>query len=339
VQEGHVRIAPLLGLPGLLSEMGLHPGRVIADSGLDATVFNDPENTIPFASAGRVLALSAERTGCEHLALLLGKNAGLDVLGVVGRLARASADVGSALRNAILYLHLHDRGAVPSLWMSGDQAMVAYTICQPDVPGTEQIYDLAMAITYNVISALAGPGWKPSEVRLHRSRPKAVEPYRRFFHAPVRFAAEHAAVVFPASLLDRALGGTDRLVHREIMREIDALEDEGAGDLATQLRRVLRRMLIGGACQSETCLGHVSEMFAIHKRTLNRRLKDQGTSFKTLIDETRYELARQLLRDTHMGVAEVAAWLDYSDPASFDRAFRRWSGTSPSAWRAEHKPV
>jgi AraC-like DNA-binding protein len=77
----------------------------------------------------------------------------------------------------------------------------------------------------------------------------------------------------------------------------------------------------------------VADLFAIHRRTLNRRLRAQGTTFKALVDETRYEVARQLLRDTRIPVAQVAAALDYSDPASFDRAFRRWSGTTPSAWR------
>jgi AraC-like DNA-binding protein len=118
------------------------------------------------------------------------------------------------------------------------------------------------------------------------------------------------------------------------MLEIDALEARGAGDLATQLRLVLRRLLIGGAGKEETCLARVAELFEIHRRTINRRLRAQGTSFQRLIDETRFEIARQLLRDTSLPVSEVAAALDYNDLAAFDHAFRRWSGTSPSAWRA-----
>ncbi len=64
------------------------------------------------------------------------------MLGLVGRLAINSSTIGSALRNSVLYLHLHDRGAVPALWVSGEQAMFAYTIYQPDVPGTEQTWRL-----------------------------------------------------------------------------------------------------------------------------------------------------------------------------------------------------
>lgn len=326
-------MAPFRELPQLLSEMGLDPSHIIAEAGFVAALFDDPDNVISYADAGRLLALSAASTRCEHLGLLLGQRAGLDVLGLVGSLASQCADVGSALRNAILYLHLHDRGAVPTLWVSGERAVLAYTLCQPDVPGTELIYDAAVAITYNVVRDLAGLDWRPSEVRLIRARPKNIEPYRRFYRTVLCFGAEQSAVVFPAYWLDHPLDGADAMVHREIMREIEALEAQSAGDLATQLKRVLRRMLIGGACQGETCLERVADLFAIHRRTLNRRLRVQGTSFKALIDETRYDIARQLLRDTHLPVAQVAAALDYSETASFDHAFRRWSGISPAAWR------
>jgi AraC-like DNA-binding protein len=339
VEEGSLRMAPILGAPGLLATMDVDPGAVIAEAGLDAALFEDEENIIPFTDLGRFLALCAAHTGCPHFGLLLGQSAGLDVLGLVGCLARHSPDIGSALRNTILYLHLHDRGAVPTLQVSGDRALIAYTIYRAEVPGTEQIYDCALAIAFNILKSLAGPSWKPTEVRLHRAMPAQIAPYRRVFRTRPHFGADQSAIVFAASWLDRPLGGADALVRQDIMQEIDALDAQGTGDMASQLRRMLRRMLIGGACQSETSLAQVAEIFAIHKRTLNRRLRDQGTSFKELIDETRYDIARQLLRDTRMPVAEVAAALDYSDSAAFDRAFRRWSGTTPSAWRTAHSPL
>jgi len=74
----------------------------------------------------------------------------------------------------------------------------------------------------------------------------------------------------------------------------------------------------------------------MHRRTVNRSLRAQGTSFRVLIHEARYDIALQLLRDTRVPVREIAAALDYSECAAFVRAFRRCSGTSPRAWRAEY---
>jgi AraC-like DNA-binding protein len=339
MEEGAVRMAPLLVVPELLTELGLDPGQLIAEAGLDLALFADPENTIAFADGGRFLALCASRTGCPHLGLLIGERQNLAVLGALGGLARHAPDLGTALRNIILYLHVHDRGAVPSLWVSGDRAMVGYTIYQPGVPGTEQIYDAAVAIIYRILQSLAGPGWEASEVRLCHPRPADIEPYRCIYRTGLRFGAEHHAVAFAAAWLDRPRDGADPGVYQQTMQEIVALSELDSGDLVGQIRRVLRRLLVGGAGQAEASLEEVSKLFSIHPRTLNRRLRDQGTSFKALIDAMRYDMARQLLRDTRLPAAEIAEALDYSEPAAFSRSFRRWSGMAPLAWRATHAPV
>ena len=334
-----MRMAPLLVVPALLTEMGLDPGQLIAEAGLDPSLFADPENTLAFADGGRLLALCAARTGCPHLGLLIGERQDLAVLGPLGHLARHAPDLGTALRNIILFLHIHDRGAVPALWVSGDRALLGYTIYQAEVPGTEQIYDAALAIIYRILQGLTGPGWQASEVCLCRPRPTDIEPYRRFYHTGLRFGAEHNAVAFAAAWLDCPLANADAQIYQQTMQAILALSEQGGSDLAAHVRRVLRRLLVGGAGQAETSLEALSKLFSIHPRTLNRRLRDQGTSFKALIDATRYDMARQLLRDTRLPVAEIAAALDYSEPAAFNRAFRRWSGTVPLVWRARNAPV
>jgi len=80
----------------------------------------------------------------------------------------------------------------------------------------------------------------------------------------------------------------------------------------------------------------VAEIFGIHRRTLNRRMRARGLTFQELVEEVRYDIARQLLRETDLAIVAIAAVLDYADAAAFTRAFRRWSGTTPAAWRKDH---
>ncbi len=339
VREGSLRIAPALSLPGLVTELGGDWERMLAESGVDPNLFNHPENTIPFADLGRLLELCVASTGCPHLGLLAGGRHGIDALGVVGGLASYAPDLGSALRSLILLLHLHDRGAIPALWVSGDRAVFAYTIYQADVPGTLQIYDGALAIAHNLMNDLLGPDWRANEVRLYRERPSDIDPYRSRFRTTLTFGAEHSALVFPALLLDRPLAGADPRIYSQLTRAIEEHEAQGGGDLAGHIKRVLRRLLVGGACQNDTSVSQVSSLFGVHRRTLNRRLRERGTSFRDLIDITRYEMARQLLRDTAMPVSQIGAALDYAETAAFVRAFRRWSGTTPAAWRSDRQRV
>jgi AraC-like DNA-binding protein len=95
------------------------------------------------------------------------------------------------------------------------------------------------------------------------------------------------------------------------------------------MRRVVRNLLLGG----RGSLDQVAQVFSIHRRTLNRRMRDRGVTVRGLVEEVRYDIACQLLRETDLKAVEIAAVLDYADAASFTRAFRRWSGTTPSAWR------
>ncbi|WP_200250439.1 AraC family transcriptional regulator ligand-binding domain-containing protein [Thiococcus pfennigii] len=321
-------------MPGLLTEMGYDAAALMAEAQLDPALFDDPDNTVPMASMGRFLALCAARMHCPHLGLLLGARNGVAVLGVVGRLATCSADLGSALRNIILYLHLHDRGAIPDFFVRGDRASLVYAIHEADVMGTELIYDGALAIACSTIRDLVGPAWAPSEVRLTRAPPVEIAPYQDLFGARLRFDAHENAVVFSSRWLDHPLRGADAAALGCLLREIERLEAEGAGSLSIQLQRVLHRLFISGGRAGEPSMDHIANLFTLHRRTLNRRLRAEGTTFKALVDATRYDIARQLLRDTGRTTLEVAMLLGYADVTAFTRAFRRWSGISPAAWRA-----
>ena len=121
VTDGAVRAGPLLGIPSLLRELGQDPDAILREAGLDPRLLDDPENVIGFAAMGRLAVRCAERTGCPHFGLLAGQRMGPEALGLVGLLIEHSPDVGGALRNLVLHLHLHDRGAVPVLMVEGDR--------------------------------------------------------------------------------------------------------------------------------------------------------------------------------------------------------------------------
>ena len=99
---------------------------------------------------------------------------------------------------------------------------------------------------------------------------------------------------------------------------------------AEQVQGVLHQMIRGGGASAAT----VARLFGIHERTLRRRLEDEGKHLQQLINEERFEIAKQLLDHTSLPVAEIAAALHYADPNAFSRAFRGWAKLSPTQWRA-----
>ncbi len=334
-QEAMVRIGPTLAIPSILRSLGADPSEVIGEAGLDPKLFDDPDNLISYAARSALIALCVAETGCSHFGLLIGQQGGLRSFGLVGLLVKHSPDVGSALRNFVRHLHLQAQGAVPIHEVHGKLATLGYAIYHPDTQAADQIADAALAIAYNILRELCGPEWKPTEVRIAHREPSSAGPFRRAFRAPLRFDAEVNELVFPAYWLERPVAGAERELQQLLGKQIAALEARHRDDLPEQVRRVLRTALLTNHGKAE----QVAALFSMHSRTLNRRLNAFGTSFQELVDEGRYAISRQMLEDSKMTVSQIAAMLDYADAGAFGRAFRRWSGATPTRWRADRNRV
>ena len=196
--ETALRIGATMALPAILRDLGADPARMLAEVGLDAHLFDNPDNRISYVARSRLIAHCVTRTGCRHLGLLIGQQNDLQSLGLVGLLAKYSPDVRTALRSVVNFLHLHVRGATTRLETGPDSASLSYEIYQPGAEATDQIGDGALATIYNMMRSLCGSGWKPTEVRFAHREPDAVLPFRNFFRAPLVFNAEKNAVVFAA---------------------------------------------------------------------------------------------------------------------------------------------
>ncbi len=129
--------------------------------------------------------------------------------------------------------------------------------------------------------------------------------------------------------LDEPIPGADPAVHAALEQLIREKEAAEALPFTNRVRRVLRSMVLSGTASAE----QVAFMFATSRRSLHRALAADGTSLQLLVNETRFEVARQLLDESDMPAGEIAAALQYSDASAFSRAFKEWSGTSPREWR------
>jgi len=324
-----LRIGATLALPAVLRSLGADPAEVLAEAGFDLALFDDPDNEISFAARSHLIAHCVARTGCRHLGLLVGQQGGLQSLGLLGLLVKYSPDAGTALRSLVRYMRHQVRGAATTMAVDGDKAILGYAIHQPQVEATDQVGDGAVALLFNIMRALCGAEWKPAEARFAHRKPEDVEPFRRFFRAPLRFDAEEYALVFPADWLNHRLPDTDPQLRQLLQKQIDALESRHGDDFPEHVRSVLRTALVTGHARAD----HVAALFSMHSRTLNRRLQSFGTGFQQLVDEGRFEIARQMLENSALEVSEIAASLHYADASAFTRAFRRWSGTTPAHWR------
>jgi len=330
VRNATVSVAGPAAIPAVLRNFGHDPSEILLEAGLDRTLFDDSDNLIPLSGLGRLLAICVARTSCEEFGLLVGQRAGLHSLRLAGLLARYAPDVGTSLQRLAEYMHLHHGGTLSVERSAAGTATLSYDIHQPNVPSTDQIGDGTLAVLFNILRELCGPDWRPIEVHLSRGRPGNLEPYEALFRAPLRFGTGPNAIVFSSVWLGRRLPELDAELQRLIKRQLDEIEARHGDSFPDQVRSVLRAALLTQHASAD----EVAALFSMHSRTLNRRLRKFDTSFRDLVDEVRYEISRQILNGTWLDVAEIASALGYADASAFTRAFRRWSGTTPGAWRA-----
>jgi AraC-like DNA-binding protein len=328
---GDVRVGPILALPDILTELGVGPQRAFVEAGVDQRLFEDAESRIRIEALGHLFETCVALTGCQHFGLLVGERFDLKGFGPLGYLLRNSATVGAAIRSLLLHLHLHDRGAALVL-LAPDSASVllGYSVYRHGTPAIAQILDGAIAIGYRILTELCGPTWKALRVQFSHGRPARIAPYRRVFGSKISFEAEVSGIVFASSWLDEPIDGADAALHDLVSKAIRDAQANGALGLADRVERVLPQMLLSGMASAEA----IARLFAIHERTLRRRLEKEGVNLRALINQTRFELAKQLLQNTTLSVSEIAAALRYDDPNAFSRAFRSWAQVSPSQWRA-----
>lgn len=328
VPGGFDRVSSILALRPLLDQFDVKLDRILADSGLPADQFDNPDNLIPFREGSRLLGLCADRAACENLGLLIGMNTPLESLGILAELTLSAADLRSALKLLSRYLPLSDGGGLLKLTESGSFATFGYAIYEPGVERAEIVYDIVLATCWNILRTLSDKQWLPSEILFTRSSPTDLEPYRKFFRAPLRFDTEHSALVFNHEWLDMPLATGDLARQRALEASAREMESRSTGDLPSHIRRIVRRQLLSG----NNSMQGVADELTMHRRTLNRRLRANNIKFQSLVDAVRFDVSRQLL-ETKMSVSDIAQSLQYSNPAAYTRAFRRWAGVAPTEWR------
>jgi AraC-like DNA-binding protein len=331
---GELRIAPLLPVPALLLEAGIDPAPLLAGAGIAESAFADVSTRVPFRAAAQLLHDAARACGREDFGLLVGQRFEFGSLGLLTLLMQRAPTVGAALRSLEQHLHLHDRGAV--VYMKAPQAgqmAIGYAVHDEATPGVGLVYDLSMVIGVAMLRALCGPQWRPLEVWLPHGRPRSTLAWRRCFGVPVHFDATAAEIWFDASCLAKRPPQADPAQQVALLRVAQHTAAEQALPLAERARHVARALVMTGSLTGD----HVAAALSMHPRTLRRRLTADGSSLKAVAAGARFDVARQLLRETSVPLDEIAEVLGFSELSSFVRAFRGWANCPPGQWRARQR--
>jgi len=304
---------------------------VLAAAGLREADLADPDRLLELDPVLRLAQAAAEAAGDDCLGLHLGESWDLGGLGVLSYAVLNAPTVGTGLRNLDRYGRSHLQGGRIALALEAGEARLIYELEASDRELARQHVESAAVVGLRIVQRLAGADWRPRRAVFGHRRPRDTSEHARIFRCPVRFAGgEHLVIAFDVADLERSVAGADRNLLPIVEQHLDKLL---SADVKAALVQDVRGVLAQVLCDGNPTIRVVAKRLGMSVRTLQRRLDEHGVVFRDLVQEIRHELAERYLAERSANLTEVAFLLGYSELSTFDRAFRRWTGSTPVAAR------
>jgi AraC-like DNA-binding protein len=289
--------------------------------------------SISFENLCRLYEEGARLTRDESFGLHVGERTSPRMYGMLGYAAANSRTFGDALAKLIELQALWSDAAGLQLRRQGRAAVVAYWH-RGSVPAevrrheSEQMMAALMSFAIQVLEAPV----RPIELRFEHSAPADLTEHDRIFQAPLVFGAPATELVLASGLLSAQLVEPDLVLGdlMEAQARTILTERMPRGGFMEDLRSRIAAGILAGEAVS---LSASAVPLGIGPRTLQRRLRERGMTFRNMADDVRLDLARKMLADPNIALAEIAHRLGYSQPSAFHRAFRRATATTPRLFR------
>ena len=320
-----------LAILAISPRLGLDPAELMRAASIDTLDLHDPDARVPFAKVLRLWRAVAERQPDPAVGLRLGSAVTVRDLGLVGYAMAHSSSLAEAFRRFSRYCGIISEAVRIRLAETPQRVSLEFH-AHPALDALRHPVNARLAAVLAAGREITGTDLTPVEVCLPFPRPRRTKEYARFFRCALRFDQPAAAMVFrreqmrlPVTAADPTLAG--------YLDELASGKLRSLAEGETLIGRVRQAMWSRLSTQTPT-LRQIAVDLAISERSLQRRLRGGGTSFARLLENLRREVAIELLGDRRLAVSELAFLLGYSEPSAFNRAFRRWTGSSPSRYRA-----
>jgi AraC-like DNA-binding protein len=316
----------------LLEMHGLDAAALLREQGIDPRSTADPGLRIPTAQWEAVVRRAAPQIGDPAFGLRAARCWHPSNLGALGHAWLSAASLRAGLELLVRYWRIIGGRWVPALAETRDE--VSFVLNDPyrdDVVAPVST-DVTFAVVLDMCRMNYGAALRPLRVELVRERPLHHAAYPAFYGCPVRFAAPQRALVLRRSDAERALPSGNRRIAQVLDRVItDELARLDRSDVLARCKAILLETLPSGVSSE----AGMAERMHMSRRTLQRKLAGRNTAFKKLVDGTRRELALRFIEDPQRSLADITFELGFSQQSALTRAFHRWTGKSPSAWREQ----
>jgi AraC-like DNA-binding protein len=328
-----MRIAGLDGYRELVCELGAEPEKLIRDAELEEKWFDLPDHLIPAWKACKLLEISAEALSCPDFGLRLAQKQNLAILGALGIMLQHSETLEQALQDLKRFLHVHSQAGNVELSFNGNLLSITYTPLVSYQDSAKQLIDLSLAVGFSLLSGLSNNRLPVISAYFSYQAPKDKKQYEQYFNCPVIFSSSENGVTISRHVLENSLSQNKSDIRDFFSNYLIGQESASYSSIEESARTLISQLLPLGKCKLEI----VSSALSLDKRTFQRRLKENSTSFQELIESERQNIAIKYMKNSDIDLAQISDLLGYSEPSVFSRSFKKWFGLSPAKYIQEKK--
>jgi AraC-like DNA-binding protein len=328
-----VAASAVVGLLAYAEARSIPTAGVLEAVGLTRASLVGPEARIAHGANNRIWAALAEASGDADFGLHVAAAMDVGMFDVVGHLLARSATFGEGLARVVAYSRILHDGCCVEVAREGSTVVI-----YPGRRGVlfacpRHVAEFSAASVTALGRMLTGAPLVPRSVQLEHAAPPSLREHMRIFGVVPTFDEKETALVFDAAILALPIRDPQPGVltyldayARDVVARLPA-ED----DILNQVERVVATAMTRGVPE----MPQIAAQLAMSARTLQRRIAERETTFQAVVDGVRKSYAERYLNDDRLALGEIAFLVGFSDPSNFHRAFRRWTGTTPSAFRAQ----
>jgi AraC-like DNA-binding protein len=339
VRLGNLSVGFVHSMARAMQVLGSDPEPLLLQYGLDAARLAEPHARLSIPRFMRLGHAAIQQTGEPGLGLCIGRLNRFNQLGLAGITAAQAPTVREAARVLIRFepLYASNYRGQSSFHEDAQGAWLRFYSISPYNAYNRFVVDSVMASWYSQLGLLADCELRPEKVEIEFPTPDYSEQHQALFNCPVEFGAGHNQLRLRQADLSRRNPEHCPSTWRELL----ALCEERLEQL-TRTRSLTERItrLLGPLLQGrEPDLNEVAMRLNLPSWTLRRKLAEEGTGYREILNNTRRDLAMSYIRDTELAFGEIAFLLGFTSAEAFQRAFKRWSGQTPGDFRRAQRQV
>ena len=311
------RSASLTHFEEIAQQCGLDPQVLVRAVGLPIRCLRDPDLKVDTQAVTRLLEMAAQQAQEPAFGLRMGESRRLSNLGPLGLLLRDEPTLRHALDAIVRHIRMHNEALVVRIEEVGDQILIREEFTMDASQPWRQAVELAMAVTYRILSLFMGAGWQPRLVCFAHSAPADRRVHRRVFGDRVEFNHEFNGLMCKRSDLNQPNPSADPVMAR-YAQELVTAQSVQAPSFTQQVQQLILLLLPLGQCRADVVAQHLG----CDRRTITRRLALENTGFHPLVNAHRRRMVSQYLLDKSRPLAQVSGLLGFSAPSAFSRWYR-----------------